>query len=81
MTARGGEVDRRPAAVSARLRRRQKAGQACVARKLADVDPDELSPRDALSVLYELRKLGEGIMVPGSVMPALVAGIHAGMRE
>ncbi|MFO1134043.1 MAG: DNA mismatch repair protein MutS [Rhodoblastus sp.] len=27
--------------------------------KLAGVDPDELSPRDALSVLYELRKLAK----------------------
>ncbi len=28
--------------------------------KLADIDPDELSPRDALEVLYELRRLAKG---------------------
>ena len=37
----------------------RKADRDALREKLAGVDPDELSPRDALSVLYELRKLAK----------------------
>jgi DNA mismatch repair protein MutS len=33
------------------------AGQSEVEKRLADISPDELAPRDALELLYELRAL------------------------
>jgi DNA mismatch repair protein MutS len=33
------------------------AEAAAVATRLADLDPDTMTPRDALAALYELRKL------------------------
>jgi DNA mismatch repair protein MutS len=36
------------------------AKASAVEEKLAGVNPDELTPKDALELLYELRRLAEG---------------------